>query len=148
MIRKTARGFSVFRALGFRFAGGVLLLALPCGSAFAAELKFTNFDESRAEFERLVKPFFAKHCNECHNEKKASGDLDLGSLDPDMKASTSGARWATLVENLTKGEMPPPKKKAAPDASSVAAVLRWANAEAKRANKHFTRRIASANGIP
>ena len=95
---------------------------------------------------RLVKPFFAKHCNECHNEKKASGDLDLGSLDPDMKASTSGARWATLVENLTKGEMPPPKKKAAPDAASVAAVLRWANAEAKRANKHFTRRIASANG--
>lgn len=146
MTKTKAPGLSAFRTLGFRIAGCLLLLALPCGLAFAAELKFANSDESRAEFERSVRPFFAKHCHECHNEKKSSGDLDLVSLDPDMKASTSGARWATLVENLTKGEMPPPKKKAAPDAASVAAVLRWANAEAKRANKHFTRRMASANG--
>lgn len=146
MTKTKAPGLSAFRTLGFRISGCLFLLALPCGLALAAELKFANSDESRAEFERSVRPFFAKHCNECHNGKKSSGDLDLASLDPDMKASTSGARWATLVENLTKGDMPPPKKKAAPDASSVAAVIRWANAEAKRANRHFTRREAFANG--
>lgn len=122
--------------------------ALVVGGAsglIASELKFSTLDESRAEFNRVVTPFFVKHCQACHNSKMSEGDLDLVTLDPDMKASTSGARWATLVEKLTKGEMPP-KDKPQPDAESIAAVVRWAHAEAKRANKHFTRRATYHNG--
>ncbi len=110
-----------------------------------ADLQFASATESKMEYERTVVPFFAKHCNECHNANKSSGDLDLASLDPDMKTSTSGARWAALVEKLTRGEMPP-RTKARPEAEGVAGVLRWANAEARRANKHFARRAAYANG--
>jgi len=114
-------------------------------AAAPADLKFASAAESKAEYERVVVPFFAKHCNDCHNQKELEGDLDLAVLEFDMKASTSGARWATLVDLLTKGEMPP-KKRTRPMPESVAAVIRWANAEAKRANRHFTRREAYANG--
>ncbi len=129
----------------FRTSGWLLLLALPSGFASAAELKFTNADESRAEFERSVKPFLSKHCVECHGAKEPEGELDLTTLDPDMKSSSSGARWATIVEKLTKGEMPP-KEKPRPDAASLATTIGWAHAESKRANRNFTRRAAYENG--
>ena len=109
------------------------------------EQKFETFAESKAEYDRAVTPFLVKHCSACHNKDKSEGDLDLSALDPDMKSSSSGARWATVVEKLTKGEMPP-KSKPRPDVESLAGALRWAHAEAKRSNKHFTRRAAYANG--
>ncbi|MCE2726839.1 MAG: hypothetical protein LW698_08675, partial [Planctomycetaceae bacterium] len=64
------------------------LLAVSLGGvpAFGEELKFTSADESRAEFERTVKPFLARHCVECHSGKNTEGDLDVTKLDPDMKA--------------------------------------------------------------
>lgn len=130
--------------------GGVSLTLSGMLSSLAqaeplAELKLATVDESKVEYNRVVAPFFAKHCKECHSGKDPKGDLDLAMLEFDMKTTTSGARWATLVEKLTKGEMPPAKKPR-PETESVAAVIRWANAEAKRANKHFTRREAYANG--
>ena len=115
----------------------------PTGTA--AEMKFAGAADSKAEYGRAVAPFFAKHCLACHNAKDAKGDLDLAALDPDMKASTSGARWAVLVERLSNGEMPP-KGKPRPDAAGLRGVVRWAHAEAKRAGKHFVNRAAYANG--
>ena len=111
----------------------------------ADELKFTSESESRAEFARAVTPFFAEHCASCHNDKKFSGDLDLAELDPDMETSTSGARWAMVVKRLKEGDMPP-KERPRPDAGDVKAVIDWANAEAKRAGKHFTTRELLSNG--
>lgn len=142
---KHCRSFLAGRLIG----GGLLALAGMFAALAQAqpltELKLASADESKAEYNRVVVPFFAKHCNDCHNQKDSEGDLDLALLEFDMKSSTSGARWATLVEKLTKGEMPP-KKRSRPTPESVAAVIRWANAEAKRANRHFTRREAYANG--
>jgi len=39
---------------------------------------------------------------------KSQGDLDLASLDIDMKAGTSAGRWAALLERVVHREMPPP----------------------------------------
>jgi len=124
---------------------GLVLTCLMTGPAPAGDLKFTTTEESRAEYDRVVKPFLAKHCVGCHSGKKIEGEFDLATLEPDMKATTSGARWAMLVQKLTNGEMPP-KEQPRPEAESLAAVTRWAYAEAKRANKHFARRAAYANG--
>jgi len=76
-------------------------------AAEPTELKFAGAAESKAAFEKSVAPFLAKHCTACHGPKKAEGDLDLTALDPDMKATTSGARWAMVVEKLATGEMSP-----------------------------------------
>lgn len=111
----------------------------------AADLKFATVADSKAEFEKSAAPFLAKHCAGCHNAKKSQGDLDLTALDPDMKSTTSGARWAMVVEKLANGEMPP-KGKPRPGDEELIAFGRWARAEAKRANRPFTRRAAYANG--
>jgi hypothetical protein len=122
---------------------GVRAADPPAGPA--AGLKFATAAESKATYEKSVAPFLAKHCAECHGPKNAKGDLDLTSLDPDMKATTSGARWAMMVEKLATGEMPPEGKPRPADAELVA-VGRWAHAEAKRAGRPFTRRAAYSNG--
>ncbi|MFN4260264.1 MAG: DUF1588 domain-containing protein [Gemmataceae bacterium] len=109
------------------------------------QLQYASAAESKTEYDRMVTPFLTQHCLSCHNAKRSEGDLDLTALDPDMKASTSGARWAMVVEQLSQGKMPPPER-SRPPAESVAAVIRWAQAEAKRAGKHFTRRDVSMNG--
>lgn len=110
-----------------------------------AELKFADAAASKAEYEKAVAPFLARHCNGCHAGAKAKGDLDLTKLDPDMKASTSGARWAMVAEKIASGEMPP-KERPRPTDDELVPVGRWAHAEARRAGKPFTRRAAYANG--
>jgi hypothetical protein len=124
------------------------LLAVTAGGLCAADpadLKFADAAQSKAEYDKAVVPFLAKHCNGCHGGAKPKGDLDLTKLDPDMKASTSGARWAMVVEKIATGEMPP-KEKPRPTVEELVPVGRWAHAEAKRAGKPFTRRAAYANG--
>ena len=110
-----------------------------------ADLKLATAAESKGEFEKSAAPFLAKHCAACHTAKKSEGDLDLTALDPDMKSTTSGARWAMVVEKLANGEMPP-KGKPRPGDEELIAFGRWARAESKRANRPFTRRAAYANG--
>jgi hypothetical protein len=89
-------------------------------------LKFTTGSESKTEYDKSVKTFLVKHCVSCHGPKKIEGErLDLTSLDPDMKSSTSGARWAMVLEKLTIGEMPP-KSKPRPLDEELVAVGRWA----------------------
>jgi mono/diheme cytochrome c family protein len=128
-----------------RMLGCVLLLGLAAGAASANDIKFSSAEESLAEFERTVKPFFARHCVECHGAKNPEGELDVTKLDPDMKASADGARWALVVEKVKSGEMPP-KEKPQPSAESVEATIRWARAEAKRSNRSFTKRVTYQNG--
>lgn len=109
-----------------------------------AELKFADAKASKAEYDRTVAPFFAKHCAVCHGPKKAEGDLVLDKLEPDMKASTSAGRWALLLEKLVTREMPP-EDRPQPDEESLQAVTRWIQAELKRAGKHSARRNSHAN---
>jgi mono/diheme cytochrome c family protein len=126
-------------------SGCLFLLALSGGLASGEGLKFTSAEDSRAEYERSVKPFLARHCVECHGVKDPEGQLDVNSLDPDMKSGADGSRWAMLVAEVKSGEMPP-KEKQRPTAESIEAVLAWASAETKRANKAFTKREAYDNG--
>jgi len=114
-------------------------------TAPAAELKFADAAASRAEYDRVVAPFFNAHCVACHDEKKPKGDLQVMALDPDLKKSTEAARWVTLAEKLSSGEMPP-KGKPRPDPTAVEAVTRWLKAEMKRSGKHVAKREAYANG--
>lgn len=142
MVRRAALALALALALAACFVG---LRAADPVAPVPSELKLASAAESRAEYEKTVAPFIAKHCAGCHSAKGTKGDLDLTALDPDMKATTSGARWAQVVEKLASGEMPP-KEKARPADGELAAVGRWAHAEAKRAGKTFARRTASANG--
>ena len=81
-----------------------------------AEADRKAFEVNMATYETGVRPFLEKHCIPCHGPKKLKGDIALDLLDPDMKESTSAARWAVVREKLAKGEMPPEKRPRPPAA--------------------------------
>lgn len=107
------------------------------------------FEENMAAYKNDVKPFLDKHCIGCHGPKNLEGDLALDLLDPDMKASTSGARWAVVRERLETGKMPP-EDEPRPTKAEIEKVLAWTKAEMKRARRAFTRRlqIVQGNEVP
>jgi mono/diheme cytochrome c family protein len=155
---KTTKWFasiSLSRSLGCSLAGsyacslaGFLAGSLFfCSLGFAApgELKFASVEDSQAEFDRSVKPVLAKFCSKCHGPELKEKDLDLQTLSPDMKGSTSAARWAVVLAELSLGKMPP-KGEAQPSAESLKAINAWIQAELKRAGKHVAARLETQNG--
>jgi mono/diheme cytochrome c family protein len=102
-------------------------------------------EENMAAYEGDVRPFLEKHCIGCHGPKKLEGDLSLDLLNPDMKASVSGARWAVVREQLQTSKMPP-EGKHRPKPAEIEKVLAWLKAEMKRARRNFTRRLQFVHG--
>lgn len=103
------------------------------------------FAENMKAYQGDVQPFLAKHCVACHGPQKVEGELALDRLDPDMKESTSAARWATVRQRLETGEMPPPDRPQ-PSKAEIESVLAWIKAEMKRSRRNFTRREQEING--
>ncbi|MBI1898632.1 MAG: DUF1592 domain-containing protein [Acidobacteria bacterium] len=83
-------------------------------------------------FETAVRPVFAKSCYGCHNERLASGGLNVAVL---TTASIAGHReaWEKIVQKLRSGEMPP-KGVPKPPAAQVDAFLRFVEGEFDRAD--------------
>ena len=130
-------GRLLFRALsiGAWSLFGICHLSFVISSAPAAELKFASFDESQTEFDRSVKPLLTKYCAECHGPDLAEKELNLPALPPDMKATTSAARWAVVLTQLSLGKMPP-KDEPQPSAEGKQAVIAWIKAQMKQ-NRRF-----------
>jgi len=88
-------------------AGG--LISLLFTSTHGAELRFSSAADSKAAFEKTVQPLSWPNVTPpATMSTKSQGDLDLASLDIDMKAGTSAGRWAALLERVVHREMPPP----------------------------------------
>lgn len=117
------------------------------GTSAAAEppQKFANAAASRAVYDAAIAPLFKQHCSECHAGDKPEGDIKLLALDPDMKASTSAARWVMVLDKVVTGEMPPEEKPRL-TLHEIHELSAWIHGEMKRAGKHVARRAAYANG--
>lgn len=103
------------------------------------------FEANMEAYQADVRPFLQKHCIGCHGPERLEADLSLDLLDPDMKDSTSGARWAVVRQQLETGKMPP-EGEVRPAEPSAARVLAWIKAEMKRARRNFTRRVQYVHG--
>ena len=103
------------------------------------------FKANMAAYEKDVRTFLEKHCIACHGPKQLEADLSLDLLDPDMKESTSGARWAVVRQMIEEDKMPP-EDEARPAKAASEKVLAWIKAEMKRARRNFTRRIQYVHG--
>ena len=101
--------------------------------------------ENMAAYKDEVRPFLEKHCIGCHGPKKLKGDLALDLLDPDMKESTSAARWAVVRDQLENGDMPPDDKPQPPLEQSDK-VLAWIKAEMRRSRRNFSERMQQISG--
>jgi mono/diheme cytochrome c family protein len=122
--------------------------------AFAAILALSAEEDTEAvaarmasldRYQSAVVPLLQKRCMECHGKTEPEGDLSLLDLPPDMKATTSAARWAMVFEKVASHEMPP--KGAQPlEEAGVAAITEWIQGEMKRSGKHLSRREVYHNG--
>ncbi|NBV20964.1 MAG: DUF1592 domain-containing protein [Proteobacteria bacterium] len=78
------------------------LLAL-CPAAGAAAGAHTDFLKQAA-------PFLDKHCRECHGGKSTKADLNLVKLDRADEAILKNRKvWLNVLQQVSAGEMPPPK---------------------------------------
>jgi len=82
--------------------------ATVAGTAVAADAK-------------LVPAFLNKHCSDCHADGAKEGDFDLAALAQDNVAGR--VAYASILERLRAGDMPPAKKPR-PDAAESAAVIK------------------------
>jgi hypothetical protein len=70
------------------------------------------------EYSTKIRPFLAKNCLACHNEKLRTANLDL-SQDP-----IDAQVWARVLDKLSSGRMPPPGLPK-PDSRDLATVTAW-----------------------
>ena len=77
--------------------------------------------------EKLVRTFLDAHCASCHDAGTKSGDFTLDALAKDDVAGR--VAYASVLERLRAGDMPPPSKKERPDPAEAAGVAKLIEAK-------------------
>lgn len=104
----------------------LLLILLMCGFAFKAS---ANDSESpSSDFDSVVLPFLKTHCVDCHGESRSKGGLQLHDIGSDFGEPDTLNQWQLVLEQLSLGDMPPPKQ-SRPDPKQVLAVTQWIEGE-------------------
>src|SRR5664279_774725 len=86
-------------------------------------------------FEKDVQPLLRQTCTGCHNEKLASGGLNLAPFLEPSSVTVKRDSWELIVAKLKTGEMPPegiPK----PPAEKMTALLKFLQDEFDKADKN------------
>ncbi|HUS06205.1 MAG TPA: hypothetical protein VMZ52_07915, partial [Bryobacteraceae bacterium] len=60
-----------------------------------------------ARFETTVEPVFAKTCKPCHNDRLASGGLNLIPYSAPSSLTEHRDDWEKILQKIRSGEMPP-----------------------------------------
>lgn len=87
------------------------------------------FADAGKPFESQIQPFLAKHCLECHNEKKAKGKFRADLLTADFEKAESRERWQLALKRMRAGEMPPEDVATRPAAKDLQGLYDWAGKE-------------------
>jgi mono/diheme cytochrome c family protein len=77
--------------------------------------------------DKFVRTFLDAHCASCHDAGTRSGDFALDALAKDDVAGR--VAYASILERLRAGDMPPPSKTERPDAAEAAGVTKWIEAK-------------------
>lgn len=97
-------------------------------------LTVPHFATAQTAFDRSVAPFFAKNCNVCHNEKIASGNLNLAQFKTAASVAADRERWELVVKRIKAGEMPP-QPMPRPNADEQRAAVAWIEGELDRLDR-------------
>lgn len=81
-------------------------------------------DRCRADYEKVVKPFFAAHCLKCHGAVKPKGDFRLDNLPVDFALPRIATHWTDVMDRLNTGAMPPAGQPR-PKPKEIAEVVEW-----------------------
>src|SRR5262245_43342477 len=76
------------------------------------------------EYEEVVRPFLAQSCNSCHGSATRAGGIDLEKLPASDLTEEQTKLWASVLESIRAGRMPPPKHPF-PSGTEVASLAGW-----------------------
>ena len=79
-------------------------------------------------FDKFVQPLLSDTCMPCHNDRMASGGLDLAPFAAANSLTSHRREWEHILQKLRAGEMPP-KGVSRPPSSQVDALIRTVEAE-------------------
>src|ERR1043165_741742 len=65
-------------------------------------------------FDRRIQPLLRAYCYDCHNAEKAKGDVDLRRDEHPTLIANNRRVWATALQVVRDGDMPPAKAKKQP----------------------------------
>ena len=119
----------VFSTVFLRYAP-VLVLSLA-GWVMPQAAGADNLATRDAGFAKIVKPFVAQYCVDCHDADIQKADLNLAALGEGSSLERQRETWEKIFSKLRHGEMPP-KDEPRPDAAQTRAVAQWLAAEFKR----------------
>ena len=88
-----------------------------------------------AGFDTAVKPILTKSCLPCHNERLASGSLNLQGLTTHASILQHRDEWERVLQKIRTGEMPP-KGIPRPPSAQVDALMGFVKEEFARADKN------------
>ncbi|MBK9168617.1 MAG: DUF1592 domain-containing protein [Bryobacterales bacterium] len=87
-------------------------------------------------FEKTVTPVLRSSCTPCHNDRNASGGLNIRPfLGPGSLASHRD-EWEQVIQKIRTGKMPPPGVPK-PPAEQIQAVMEFVHAEFERADRNL-----------
>ncbi|MGH9658416.1 MAG: DUF1592 domain-containing protein [Bryobacteraceae bacterium] len=87
-----------------------------------------------AEFEKTVQPVLAGTCLMCHNDRLASGGLNLGPYARHASIGEHREAWEQILQKIRSGEMPPKGVPRLSD-SQIAALTKFVQGEFERADR-------------
>ena len=88
-----------------------------------------------ATFETAIKPVFAKSCYPCHNDRLASGSVNLTQYDTTASIAAHRDEWERIVQKIRTGEMPP-KGMPKPPQEHLNAVMAFVAGEFDKADRN------------
>lgn len=111
------------------FIVSLLCVCLVALVAFEPHIQSANTadqDQPKPDvtFDKVVQPFFAKHCYDCHNKDLKTANLNLSAFDTAASLTNNRATLKRILERLSAGEMPPPEV-IPPKPAEIVAVTQW-----------------------
>ena len=77
------------------------------GYLFAPMLVLTSYAQTPSSFDKSVLPVINKSCAPCHNDRMASGGLNLGLFAVPASVTEQREGWEHIIQKVRSGEMPP-----------------------------------------
>ena len=88
-----------------------------------------------AAFDVTVKPLLQKSCLPCHNDRLASGNLNLVRFSDPASIAQHRDEWERIIQKVRSGEMPP-KGLPRPSAPQIEALLGFVRQEFEKADRN------------
>lgn len=93
---------------------------------------------ANADFPGTARPLLQEHCFACHGPDRQEGELRFDQLTGN---ATGTAVWSLILEQLTKGSMPPKKRRRMSNAE-VSTLTAWIEKNVARAHELLVRKMA------